>query len=145
MSKNIFLGHQQWQGYPMLCRPLEVFGIDRRAVALLTINFIIWWQGFGSFLLGVGFTYLLYYFFRVMTRHDPQFFFVLRGAARYQGAWYDHGDPPKNYGALVVSDRSIIQELETRVRAQQRAQRPQHGLMARLRGLRDLFAPGDDE
>ena len=145
MSKNIFLGHQQWQGYPMLCRPLEVFGIDRRAIALLTINFIIWWQGFGSFLLGVGFTYLLYHSFRVMTRHDPQFFFVLRSAARYQGAWYDHGDPPKKFGPLIVPDRSVIQELHNTIRSRHRAQSSHFGFMARLRGLRDLLSMGDDE
>ena len=141
MSKQIFTGQQQWEGYHVLCRPLELCGIDRRLFALLAINFAIWWQGFGSFLIGIGLSYGIYYFFRVVSKVDPQFFFVLKGAARYQAAWYDHGYPPTEYGPLIVPDSEYVADLE---RVSRRRRRSAYGLSRRIAGLRDLVSSRSD-
>ena len=112
MSKQVFVGAQQWEGYQVLCRPLEMLGVDRRLFGILMIIFMIFWQGMGSFFLAIGVSYGIYYLFRRMTKTDPQFFSVLRGSSSLPAAWYDPADAPSVYGAYIVPTRKFLNNLE---------------------------------
>ena len=104
MPARVPVGAQHWSGFHVVCKPLELGGIDRRLFGLLMIVFMVFWQGMGSFFLGVGATVVLYVFFRRLTKSDPQFFSVLRLAARHPAAWYDPATVPTEYGPYLVTD-----------------------------------------
>ena len=138
MSKQVFVGAQQWEGYQVLCRPLEMLGVDRRLFGILVIVFMIFWQGMGSFLLAIVISYAIYFSFRRMTKTDPQFFSVLRGSSSLPAAWYDPADAPSVYGAYIVPTRAFLNNLERGKRDAVRA-RANNGLRGRLTELLSLL------
>ena len=113
---RIPVGAQRWEGFHVVCKPLELGGIDRRLFGLMMIVLMVFWQGMGSFLLGAGSTALLYMFFRRLTKSDPQFFSVLRLAARLPAAWYDPATLPTEYGPYIASDPDVVRRYYERVR-----------------------------
>ena len=119
MAKKILVGQQQWEGYQVLCKPLEIGGIDRRLFGLLIVVFMVFWQGMGSLLLGVGVTLIIYQLFRVLTKRDPQFFSVLQGASRLPAAWYDPADPPTRYGPYIAPSDDFVRGLTEKARRAQ--------------------------
>ena len=121
MAKKILVGQQQWEGYQVLCKPLAIGGIDRRLFGLLIVVFMVFWQGMGSLLLGIGVTLIIYQLFRVLTKRDPQFFSVLQGASRLPAAWYDPADPPTRYGPYIAPSDDFVRGLNEKAR---RAQSP---------------------
>lgn len=138
MSKQVFVGAQQWEGYQVLCRPLEMLGVDRRLFGILVIVFMVFWQGMGSFLLAIVISYAIYFSFRRMTKTDPQFFSVLRGSSSLPAAWYDPADAPSVYGAYIVPTRAFLNNLERGKRDAVRA-RVNTGLRGRLTELLSLL------
>ena len=138
MSKQVFVGAQQWEGYQVLCRPLEMLGVDRRLFGILVIVFMVFWQGMGSFLLAIVISYAIYFSFRRMTKTDPQFFSVLRGSSSLPAAWYDPADAPSVYGAYIVPTRAFLNNLERGKRDAVRA-RANTGLRGRLTELLSLL------
>ena len=138
MSKQVFVGAQQWEGYQVLCRPLEMLGVDRRLFGILVIVFMVFWQGMGSFLLAIVISYAIYFSFRRMTKTDPQFFSVLRGSSSLPAAWYDPADAPSVYGAYIVPTRAFLNNLERGKRDAVRA-RANIGLRGRLTELLSLL------
>ncbi len=112
MSLRMPVGQQQWEGFHVLCRPLELGGVDRRLFGILMIFFLVFWQGFGLFLYGLLATGGLYYFFRWLTKRDPQFFSVLRMSSRYPAAWYDEARAPTDFGPYVAPNLRVVRDLE---------------------------------
>ena len=53
MSARIPVGQQQWEGFHLMSKPVEMAEIDRRLFGLLLIFFLVFWQGLGLFFLGV--------------------------------------------------------------------------------------------
>ena len=103
-------GHQQWEGFHVLCKPPEILNIDRRLFGFAIIFFAIFWQGFGQFRLGVLVALAAFFFFRHMTKQDPHFFTVLRLGTRFDVAWCDPGAPPETFGSYVLNVR--LEDLE---------------------------------
>ena len=143
MRRQHVVGNQRWEGYLPLCRPLELLGIDRRLFGLLVINFMVFWQGMGSFLLGAGVTAAIYWAFRLMTKVDPQFFSVLRASAKLPAAWYDPGRAPTVYGPLILDDPAELRL----IREAQKRGRPRRTASGRnlLIDLRELIFPSSSE
>jgi hypothetical protein len=98
-------GHQQWEGFHVLCKAPEVAGLDRRVFGLLGIVFFVMWQLMASFLLGVALAVGCYLFFRRIAAADPHWFELLRVTSRYDVAWCDPGGVPARFGPCVVDDR----------------------------------------
>ena len=98
-------GHQEWEGFHVLCKPPEIAGIDRRLFGICILIFGVFWQGMGTFRVGVLATIVFYFLCRYMTKRDPHFFAVLRLSTRYDVAWCDPGGAPEHYGPCVL-DRS---------------------------------------
>lgn len=142
MASRMPGGQQQWEGFHVVCRPLEVAGVDRRVLGLLMIFFMIFWQGFGLFFTAIGATALLYYFFRWLTKHDPQFFAVLRGSARLPAAWYDEARAPTEYGPYIAPDLRTVRDLERKAAAAQRREASRSPMMRLRRIVLGLLAPG---
>ena len=112
MSKKNFSGTQKWEGYHTLCRPLELMGVDRRLFGILTIVFMVFWQGMDSLFLAISVSYGMFWAFRFMTKADPQFFSVLRGASTLPAAWYEAADAPSKYGPYIVRDNEELRHLD---------------------------------
>lgn len=139
MAKKILVGEQRWEGYQVLCKPLEVGGVDRRLFGLLIMVFMVFWQGMGSLLLGIATTFALYYLFRVLTKRDPQFFSVLQSASRLPAAWYDPADPPTRYGPYIAPSDEFLRGLVGLARQAEREQHSRSGLRKRAADLSRLF------
>ena len=142
MSVRIPTGQQRWEGFHVVCRPLELAGVDRRLFGLMLIFFMIFWQGFGALFTGIVATLLLYYVFRWATKYDPQFFAVLRAAARLPGAWYDEARPPLEFGPYITANPGLPRELERRAAAAARRQAPATLSTRLARRLSALLDPG---
>ena len=141
MASRIPGGQQQWEGFHVACRPLEVAGVDRRVLGLLMIFFMIFWQGFNALFTGIGMTLLLYYVFRWMTKRDPQFFAVLRGSARLPAAWYDEARAPTEYGPYIAPDARAVRDLERKTAAAQRREGERSPLIRLRRRVLALLDP----
>ena len=114
MSVNL-KGQQQWEGFHVLCRPLELFGIDRRLVGLNIVVFGVFWQGISGFQVAAVVSVVLFLVFRRLTRRDPHFFQVLRLSSRFDVAWCDPGRPPNAYGSYVLD--VSVEDLDPNLRA----------------------------
>ena len=106
------------------------------------IFFMVFWQGFGAFFTGVGATLVAYYFFRWLTKHDPQFFAVLRGSARLPAAWYDEARAPTEYGPYIAHDARTVRDLERKTAEAQRREAERSPMMRLRRRLLGLLDPG---
>ena len=99
-------GHQQWEGFHVLCKAPEMAGLDRRVFGLLGIVFFVIWQMLETFLLAISVTGVCFWFFRRLAAADPHWFEVLRVAARYDVGWCDPGGVPERFGACVLDGRA---------------------------------------
>ena len=138
MAQKILVGQQQWEGYKVLCKPLEMGGVDRRLFGILIVVFMGFWQGMGSLLLGIAVTFALYQLFRLFTKRDPQFFSVLQAASRLPAAWYDPADPPSRYGPYIAPSDDFLRGLADVARQAEREQ-PRTGLRKRAADLSRLL------
>ena len=138
MAQKILVGQQQWEGYQVLCKPLEMGGIDRRLFGVLMVVFMVFWQGMGSILLAIPVTFGIYQLFRVLTKRDPQFFSVLQGASRLPAAWYDPADPPTRFGPYIAPSDEFLRGL-TELTKQAQREEPRTGLRKRAADLFSLF------
>ncbi len=144
MSKKILVGQQRWEGYQVLCKPLEMAGVDRRLFGVLMVVFMVFWQGMGSIFLAIPVTIGFFQLFRVLTKRDPQFFSVLQGASKLPAAWYDPADAPSSYGPYIAPSDAYLRDLVALSKQVHRS--PRSGAVSRALGdLSRLFGQSSRE
>ncbi|MYN65581.1 MAG: hypothetical protein F4X11_11210 [Acidobacteria bacterium] len=111
MARRLLVGQQRWEGFHVLCKPAEMAGVDRRLIGILVVCFMVLWQGM-SIWIGIAITATLYWFFRRLSKHDPQFFSVLRNASRLPAAWYDPARVPSVLGGFVVDSQEQLAAMD---------------------------------